>query len=393
MSKPPDAVIVDPSKQSSSRRAKPQPVASQAYATSLVDTMGQANTIQLERSMSFSTPTDEAIELSPGAYQVQAGADGHLVLTAADTGNGYSLAASTTWHELGLVSPFALKVPGEKEEQHVMILLPGGGALHTIGWSRSPGTATRPLSFPTTAGIVEAVLKWLPPSLVSALPFDRGILLNPLRMIWGSIQPGSSPTGFGPSSIPPNWISATVATCYVPPAGSAWPAPSGTGSYPPGSHVGPPSGAGMESGYVPFPPGSAVRRGAFPSYIQSVTPVTVTSSVSMMGRAVQLHVTSHVVTIGIPTILSMTWTDVYQIVPQADGPVTFPGVIVATGRVPTTPPAPTTSWPAEVQKRLTSPTGRGAPTVFELRLDGITVTTRTCEFLGRFPGSPEVRCQ
>jgi len=167
----------------------------------------------------------------------------------------------------------------------------------------------------------------------------------------------------------------------------------GSGSYPPGSKVGPPTGAGMESGWVPFPPGTDVRRGAFPSYIQSVTPVTVTSTVSMVGRVVQLRVTSHVVTIGIPTILSMTWTDVYQIVPQVAGPVTFPGVIVATGRVPTTPPAPTTSWAAEVQKRFTSPTGRGAPTRFELRLDGIWITDKTCEYLGRFPGSPELRCQ
>ena len=273
------------------------------------------------------------------------------------------------------------------------MLFPGGAALLAIGWSG--GSPPRTMSDPTVS-LAEAVFHWLPPSLVAApLPFDKSFLLQPWVMIWGTIEPGLSPTGFGPSNVPPNWFNATVATCEVPPAGSAMPIGTGTGSgsYPPGSKVGPPTGAGMESGWVPFPPGTDVRRGAFPSYIQSVTPVTVTSTVSMVGRVVQLRVTSHVVTIGIPTILSMTWTDVYQIVPQVAGPVTFPGVIVATGRVPTTPPAPTTSWAAEVQKRFTSPTGRGAPTRFELRLDGIWITDKTCEYLGRFPGSPELRCQ
>ncbi len=401
MSKRSGGATVARSKRVSSGPAKALAVASPADVTALagavdsVDVMGLADTIRLERPTRFSAQKGETIELGPGAYRVLAGTEGELVLQSADQRSTYSLAAAMTWHELGLVSPLALSVPGEKDGRYVMILLPGGAALQASGWSGASGPPPRTMGSPPTGGLVEAVLKWLPPSVVTALPFDRSIVIKPWKMIWGSIQPGPSPTGFGPSSIPSNWIGATVATCFVPPAGSAMPIGTGTGtsSYPPGSYVGPPIGAGMESGFVPFPPGSAVRRGAFPSYIQSVTPVTVTSSVSMVGRAVQLHVTSHVVTIGIPTILSMTWTDVYQIVPQANGPVMFPGVIVATGRVPTTPPAPTTSWPAEVQKRLTSPTGRGAPTVFELRLDGITITERTCEFLGRFPGSPELRCQ
>ncbi len=354
---------------------------------------GLADAIQLDRPTRFRASKGDTVELRPGVYRVMPGAGGGLVLQSADLKSSCALATVTTWHPLGLLSPLVLNVPDERNERHILMLFPGGAALQAHGWRGSP---PRTMGLPAAGSLVEAVLKWLPPSLVTtALPFDRSFLLNPWFMIWGTVQPGSSPTGFGPSNVPPNWIGATVATCDVPPAGSAMPIGTGTGggSYPPGSKVGPPIGAGMQSGYVPFPPGSAVLRGAFPSYIQSVTPVKVTSTVSMVGRVVQLHVTSHVVTIGVPTILSMTWTDVYQIVPQAAGPVMFPGVIVATGRVPTTPPAPTTSWPAEVQKRFTSPTGRGAPTVFELRLDGVWITDRTCEYLGRYPGSPELRCQ
>ncbi|MFN2432504.1 MAG: hypothetical protein ABR599_06755 [Gemmatimonadota bacterium] len=337
--------------------------------------MTVASTIELDRTLFFPGRSGEEVEVRPGAYRVHGGPDGGLVLTSADRRSTYALRGSTTWHELGLSSPLALNLAGSEGEQHVMMLFPKGSLVQATGRSASRGR-TPAESFMTTADLLEAVLEWQPPSLQEPLPFDKRILLSPWKQIWGTIQPGASPTGLGPSSVPPHWVSATVATCYPPPAGS----------YGPG-------GPGTESGVPPFPPGSEVRRGAFPSYIQSVTPVTVSSSASMVGRVLRLHVTSHVVTLGIPTILSMTWTDVYQIVPQASGPVTFPAVIVATGRVPTTPPAPTMTWPAEVQKRLTSPSGRGAPTEFELRLDGIWITTRICEYLGRFPGSPELRCQ
>ena len=64
---------------------------------------------------------------------------------------------------------------------------------------------------------------------------------------------------------------------------------------------------------------------------------------------VQLLTTNYVVSLG-GNILSMTWTDVYQIAAPSNGPITFPGVIVATGRVPVGPAPANTSWEAEVAK-------------------------------------------
>jgi hypothetical protein len=205
------------------------------------------------------------------------------------------------------------------------------------------------------------------------LPLNKAILLSPDRLVWGKVEPGPTPSGFGQQSAPPNWVSATVATCYVAPAGSAGPA-----------------GPGTETGIPPFPPGSAVRRVPTPAYLVSVTPVTVQSSLLGAGRMVQLLATNYVVTLGSGSLLSMTWTDVYQMVAPTSGLVTFPGVIVATGRVPLSPPPVNSTWEAEVAKRLTGAPGAGAPLDLELRVEGITVATRSMRFNAQFPGSPAV---
>jgi hypothetical protein len=131
-----------------------------------------------------------------------------------------------------------------------------------------------------------------------------------------------------------------------------------------------------------------VRRGPFPGYLVSTTPVRVTCSAGVAGKVVELRVTAHVVSLGVPTILSMTWQDVYRIVPATNGPVDFPAVIVATGRVPSGPPPAGTTWEAEVQKRLSSSTGFGVPIVFELHLNGDWITWRQMEYYASYPGGP-----
>jgi hypothetical protein len=103
---------------------------------------------------------------------------------------------------------------------------------------------------------------------------------------------------------------------------------------------------------------------------------------------VELRTTAHVATIGIPTILSMTWQDIYRIVPTVDGPVDFPGVIVATGRFPPTPPPPGVNYTAQVQARLTSPTGFGVPVIFDLYLDGAWIASRQMAYYASYPGGP-----
>jgi hypothetical protein len=90
-------------------------------------------------------------------------------------------------------------------------------------------------------------------------------------------------------------------------------------------------------------------------------------------------------------MMSMTWRDWYHIVPTAHGPVTFPGVIVANARVYTsghTPPAGKT-WGDVAADMLTSPSGMGAPTDFELFVDGISVAAMRCGYIGHgTPGGP-----
>src|SRR6266513_2857438 len=52
-----------------------------------------------------------------------------------------------------------------------------------------------------------------------------------------------------------------------------------------------------------------------------------------------------------------------------------------------------TTWPAIFQKRLYSPSGRGVPTVFELRVDGVTLAKQTFFYFASYSGgpSPEIR--
>jgi hypothetical protein len=188
---------------------------------------------------------------------------------------------------------------------------------------------------------------------------------------FGTIEPGTSPTPFAPQTFPPNWVRSTVVTCYVPPAGS----------YGPG-------GPGTASGVPVFAPGSEVRRGPYPGYIVSTTPVRVFCPGSEAGQMVELRVTAHVASLGIPTILSMTWQDVYRIVPAVDGPVDFPGVIVATGRTPVTPPPPGVSYTAQVQAQLTSATGYGVPIVFDLYMNGNWLASRQMGYYASYPGGP-----
>jgi hypothetical protein len=95
-----------------------------------------------------------------------------------------------------------------------------------------------------------------------------------------------------------------------------------------------------------------------------------------------------VVSLGYPTILSMTWQDTYRIVPGANGPVTFPSVVLATGRTPSEPPPVGTTWPAILQERLSSPSGRGVPTVFELRVDGVILAEQTFFYFASYSGGP-----
>jgi len=124
----------------------------------------------------------------------------------------------------------------------------------------------------------------------------------------------------------------------------------------------------------------------------STTPVTVKSLLSWAGQTVELLVTAQVANPG-GMARYMTWTDLYRQVPAANGPLTFPSVIVGTGTPPPHPPPPgQKTWEQETAYDFTSPSGRGGPTEFELRVNGITQAFRSCEYVGHYPGAPELRC-
>ena len=120
---------------------------------------------------------------------------------------------------------------------------------------------------------------------------------------------------------------------------------------------------------------------------------------SWAGRTVDLVATTQVTTPG-GYARYMTIRDVYRMVPAANGPVIFQNVIAATA-------LPENHFPIyrgktrgeEAAYDLTSPSGRGAPTLFELHVNGITQAYKDCEYFGNFPigapepvGPPQLRC-
>lgn len=341
------------------------------------DFTGDAATIDLPRAANFSAPDGSTVALSPGSYRVAVLAEGHFVLTSLSESRHWVLGASRTWHELRLTSPLALSVPAEGDEPNIIVLFPGGGALLAGGsHTKAPAGAPDQRALPTPL-LVDALLKWTSVQ-TQHVPFDKQSLFPlPYLVGWGTIEPGASPTHFGPMVTPPNWANATVVSCDAAPFGSY--GPGGPGTAPP----------------CPFTPGQFVLRGPFARYVTSVAPVTVTSSLSVAGRVVQLLVTSVVHSVGYTTSMHSTWRDVYQVVPPTNGPVVFPNVIVATGRAAANTHFST--WAPDAETAFSSPVGTGAPVEFELRIDGITFAARSCKFNARFypqsPAPPILFCQ
>jgi hypothetical protein len=305
------------------------------------------------------------VVVDPGLYRVEV-IDNEQIALIAEDGRATIVEAESGAHPMEIEAPLAVAFDAEQGDRRVSVLLPGGVAL-TAGAARTPAADAPRQKLFGSPGFAGAVLL-LPLADVIA---QKQYLQPFTKFGFGTIEPGTSPTPFAPQTFPPNWVRSVVVTCYVPPAGS----------YGPG-------GPGTASGVPVFTPGTEVRRGPYPGYIVSTTPVRVTCPGSEAGKVVELRVTEHVATIGIPTILSMTWQDIYRIVPAVDGPVDFPGVIVATGRFPPAPPPPGVNYTTQVQARLTSPTGFGVPVVFDLYLDGNWIASRQMGYYASYPGGP-----
>lgn len=321
--------------------------------------------VGLDERTRFMHPGGEGVVVDPGLYRVEV-IDNEQIVLIAENGKTTIVEATSGAHPMDLDAPFAVAFDAEEGDRRLAVLLPGGVAVMAGAARTPPADAQRQQIF-GSPGFAGAVLK-LPIADVVAKP---GYLVPYHKFLFGKIEPGTSPAPFAPQTFPPNWVRSVVVTCYVPPAGS----------YGPG-------GPGTASGVPVFTPGTEVRRGPYPGYIVSTTPVRVTCPGSEAGKVVELRVTEHVATIGVPTILSMTWQDIYRVVPTVDGPVDFPGVIVATGRFPPTPPPPGVNYTSQVQARLTSPTGFGVPVEFDLYLDGAWIASRQMGYYASYPGGP-----
>jgi hypothetical protein len=325
--------------------------------------------VGLDEPSRFIRPGGDPVTINPGLYRLDVVENGKIALTAED-GTATLVEAESGGHPLKLDEPFAVAFEPKEGDRRVAVLLPGGIAA-VAGSARTPASDARRQQIFLSPGFVGAVMdlhlkKPLTDLISSAENFHVF-----QRFLFGKIEPGASPTPFAPQTFPPNWVRSVVMTSYVPPAGSSTPA-----------------GPGTATGVPVSAPGTEVRRGPYPGYIVSTTPVRVTCPVDDAGKAVELRVTAPVATLGSPIILSMTWQDTYRIVPGMNGPVDFPGVIVATGQVPTTPPQPGVSYAAQVQAALGSQTGFGVPVIFDLYLDGTWIGTRKMGYYASYQGGP-----
>jgi hypothetical protein len=324
------------------------------------------STVSLEERALFLRPDGSAVELNAGEYQVTILPEGHFLLASTTERLHWFISAKRTWHPFNLTSLLVLNVHTDGV-QNIMALFPGGGALLAMG-SQEPTPAGTPGPKSIEAPVVlEAILKWSPPQWPARrVPFNERLLLPPSLFGWGQINPDPSPARFAPMVTPPNWVSATVATCSAP-------------------------------GGCPFTPGDPALRGPFAGYVTSVTSVTVSSvPVIRPGWIVQLLVTSMVSNVGNITMMVSTWTDVYQIISPAAGPVVFPGVILATGRAASN--AQFSTWVPDAEESFTTSPGTGVPVQFELRIGGITFATRTCLFNAQYyypetTAGPVLTCQ
>ena len=315
--------------------------------------------IELEQATVFQGPTGERVEIAPGPYHVSLGPDQSLALTSAMRPQTHHVQATPTWHQLVVGEPRALRVVAPKGDLHVVMLLPGGAALHASPALNPP---------PPPGGPPMITTELLAEALLQQSPFWG--MLEPAILTQvhaGTIEPTQETTPFASHvTPPPSWVSCTVAYCQPCPDGS-----------------------------VIYPAGTPINRLPLASYVVSQTTVTVQSTLPFAGRLVQLVVTSVVLSRSYNVSQNanvwfpfMTWTDVYQQHAASNGPLAFPSVIVATGRGTTS-----AALVHQAFSFSSPPTGPGAATVFELRVNGITLATRTCRFYGRHPRNPELHCQ
>jgi hypothetical protein len=93
----------------------------------------ELDTVSLDRTIHFITPSVTDTVASPETYQVLSGGQGRLKLVSLKTKRVLNVDALNTNHTEDIATPIALYVRDDEKFPHVVLLLPGGKALEAVG--------------------------------------------------------------------------------------------------------------------------------------------------------------------------------------------------------------------------------------------------------------------
>jgi hypothetical protein len=102
-----------------------------ATPTFAAETIGGA-TVTLDQPIHFLATDGSDVLIQPGTYQVEA-AEEWLRVIPGERREAWLLEATPTQHEEILDAPVAFSTPGEDDQHHMVLLLPGGTGLESIG--------------------------------------------------------------------------------------------------------------------------------------------------------------------------------------------------------------------------------------------------------------------
>src|SRR5436190_19388652 len=152
------------------------------------------------RPLAFAAEKGKPITVEAGLYRVEASDDGHIVLVS-DTGKATPVPTVKDWHDQVVDAPVALEV--ERDDEHALVLLlPGGVALHSSGSYGQVRDAQH------MAGTVHDLATFYE-GIFKLHKLKYGGFFNPniWTLNWGKVLPTTPAVPFVPASFPPNWVS------------------------------------------------------------------------------------------------------------------------------------------------------------------------------------------
>jgi hypothetical protein len=137
-------------------------------------------TIVLESTTHFHVPDGSDVQVHPGAYHVSIAPDGHLALGAMQKPeqHGRILRAFKIWHSFRLIAPLAVSIAAEHDSLHIVLLLPGGGALQSTGSLRPAARRADTPTFATPHDLAHAIITRFPGPLPKYVhPFNAATVM------------------------------------------------------------------------------------------------------------------------------------------------------------------------------------------------------------------------